>query len=59
MNVPEQVAKLMQVLPLQKQAEVLDFVEFLVYRQSRTTWTVEKPRDCRQNAGVSEPYPHR
>jgi hypothetical protein len=45
MNVPEQIAKLTQVLPPEKQAEVLDFVEFLVSRQSRTTWTVEKRRE--------------
>jgi hypothetical protein len=45
MNVPEQIAKLTQVLPPEKQAEILDFVEFLVSRQSRTTWTVEKRRE--------------
>jgi hypothetical protein len=37
MNVPEQVAKLCHVLPPDKQVEVLDFVEFLVSRQSRTS----------------------
>jgi hypothetical protein len=41
MNVPEQVTKLCQDLPSDKQAEVLDFVEFLIARQARTPWTVE------------------
>jgi hypothetical protein len=45
MNVLEQIAKLSQVLPPEKQAEVLDFVEFLVSRQPYTTWTVEKRRE--------------
>ena len=45
MNVPEQIAKLTQVLPPEKQVEVLDFVEFLVSRQSHTAWTVEKRRE--------------
>jgi hypothetical protein len=45
MNVPEQVAKLCQALPPDKQVEVLDFVEFLVSRQSRSTWTVEQRRE--------------
>jgi hypothetical protein len=45
MNVPEQVAQLCQALPLDKQVEVLDFVEFLVSRQSRPTWTVEQRRE--------------
>jgi hypothetical protein len=45
MSVPEQVAKLCQALPPDKQEEVLDFVEFLVSRQSRTLWTVEKRRE--------------
>jgi hypothetical protein len=45
MNVPEQVAKLCHALPPDKQVEVLDFVEFLVSRQSRTIWTVEKRRE--------------
>jgi hypothetical protein len=45
MNVPEQVAQLCQALPLEKQVEVLDFVEFLVSRQSRPTWTVEQRRE--------------
>jgi Protein of unknown function (DUF2281) len=45
MNVPEQVAKLCQALPPDKQVEVLDFVEFLVSRQSRPTWTVEQRRE--------------
>ena len=37
MNGPEQVAQLCQALPLEKQVEVLDFVEFLVSRQSHPT----------------------
>ena len=45
MNVPEQVSKLCQGLPLDKQEEVLDFVEFLVSRQARTSWTVEQRRE--------------
>jgi hypothetical protein len=45
MNVPEQVAQLCQALPPDKQAEVLDFVEFLVSRQSRSPWTVEQRRE--------------
>jgi hypothetical protein len=45
MNVPEQVAKLCQGLSPDKQEEVLDFVEFLVTRQSHTPWTVEKRRE--------------
>jgi hypothetical protein len=45
MNVPEQVAKLCQALPLDKQVEVLDFVAFLVSRQSHPTWTVEQRRE--------------
>jgi hypothetical protein len=42
MNMTEQIAKLSRELPPEKQTEVLDFVEFLVSRQARTTWTVEK-----------------
>jgi hypothetical protein len=45
MNVLEQIAQLSQVLPPEKQVEVLDFVAFLVSRQSQTTWTVEKRRE--------------
>ena len=45
MNVPEQVAKLCQGLPPDKQEEVLDFVEFLVSRQARIPWTVEQRRE--------------
>jgi hypothetical protein len=41
----EQIAKLSQVLPSEKQAAVLDFVVFLVSRQPPTTWTVEKRRE--------------
>jgi hypothetical protein len=46
MNVPDQVAKLCAGLPPAKQEEVLDFVEFLVARQSQTTWTVEKRQEA-------------
>ena len=42
MNVPEQIAQLSQALPPEKQAEILDFVEFLVSRQPHTVWTVEQ-----------------
>src|SRR5262249_29177084 len=45
MNVPEQIAQLSQALPPEKQAEILDFVEFLVSRQLQTTWTVEQRRE--------------
>ena len=45
MNVLEQIAQLSQALPPEKQAEILDFVEFLVSRQPHTTWTVEKRRE--------------
>jgi len=45
MNVLEQIVQLSQVLPPEKQAEVLDFVEFLVSRQSHMTWTVEQRRE--------------
>jgi Protein of unknown function (DUF2281) len=45
MNVLEQVTQLCQALPPDKQVEVLDFVEFLVSRQSRPTWTVELRRE--------------
>jgi hypothetical protein len=45
MNVADQVAKLCQGLPLDKQEEVLDFVEFLVSRQSSTSWTVQKRQE--------------
>lgn len=46
MNVPEQISKLCQGLPPDKQEEVLDFVEFLVSRQARTAWTVEQRREA-------------
>jgi hypothetical protein len=42
MNVAEQVAQLCRALPLAKQVEAL---EFLVSRQSRPTWTVERRRE--------------
>jgi len=45
MNVPEQVAKLCQGLPPEKQEEVLDFVEFLVSRQLPMSWTLEKRQE--------------
>ena len=45
MNVPEQVAKLCQGLPSDKQVEVLDFLEFLLSRQASTPWTVEQRRE--------------
>jgi len=45
MNVPEQIAQLSQALPPEKQAEILDFVEFLVSRQPHTTWTVEQRQE--------------
>jgi hypothetical protein len=45
MNVPEQVAKLCQGLPSDKQVEVLDFVGFLISRQAHTPWTVEQRRE--------------
>jgi hypothetical protein len=46
MNVPEQVAKLCQGLPPDKQEEVLDFVGFLVSRQVPTSWAVEKRQEA-------------
>lgn len=46
MNVPEQVAKLCQGLPPEKQEEVLDFVEFLVSRQVLMSWTLEKRQEA-------------
>jgi hypothetical protein len=45
MNVPEQIAQLSQALPPEKQAEILDFVEFLVSRQPHTVWTVEQRQE--------------
>jgi Protein of unknown function (DUF2281) len=45
MNVLEQIAQLSQVLPPEKQAEILDFIEFLVSRQPRTAWTAEQRRE--------------
>ena len=45
MKVPEQVAKLCQDLPPDKQEEVLDFVEFLVSRQLPTSWTQKKRQE--------------
>jgi hypothetical protein len=44
MSITERIAKLSQELLPEKQTEVLDFVEFLVSRQARTSWTVEKRR---------------
>ena len=40
MNLVEQIAKLSRELSEEKQAEVLDFVEFLTSCQTRKTWTV-------------------
>jgi hypothetical protein len=40
MNLVEQIAKLSRELPEEKQAEVLDFVEFLTSRQARKAWTI-------------------
>jgi hypothetical protein len=45
-NVPEQVAKLCQGLPPDKQEAVLDFVEILVSPQVPTSWTVEKRQEA-------------
>ena len=45
MTVLEQIAQLSQVLPPEKQAEVLDFIEFLVSGQPHTAWTVEQRRE--------------
>ena len=45
MNVPEQIAQLSQALPPEKQAEILDFVEFLVSRQPHTVWTAEQRQE--------------
>jgi hypothetical protein len=36
----EQIAKLSQELPSDKQTQVLDFVAFFVSCQAPTTWTV-------------------
>ena len=59
MNVLAQIAKLSQVLPPEKQAEVLDFVEFLVSRQLLYDLDGrEASGDCGQNDGVPAPYPH-
>lgn len=45
MNVTEQITKLSQKLPPEKQVEILDFVEFLVARHVHAPWTVEKRRE--------------
>jgi len=45
MNLPEQVSKLCQGLPPDKQEDVLDFVEFLISRQAHTSWTMEQRRE--------------
>ena len=50
MNVPEQIAQLSQALPPEKQAELLDFAEFLVSRQPYTVWTVEQRREIAELA---------
>lgn len=46
MNVPEQVTRLCQDLPPDKQEGVLDFVELLISRQLYTHWTVEKRQEA-------------
>ena len=43
-NVTDQIAKRSQDLSPEKQAEVLDFIEFLASRQMPVTWTVEERR---------------
>ena len=45
MNVLAQITQLSQVLPPEKQVEVLDFVAFLVSRQPHTTWTIAQRRE--------------
>ena len=43
-EVPERIVELSQQLPPEKQAEVLDFVSFLLSRQTADGWTSEKRR---------------
>jgi hypothetical protein len=45
LNRPEQVAKLCQAVPLDKQVEIRDLVEFPVSRHFCPTWTVEQRRE--------------
>ena len=42
MTLIEQIAKLSRELPMEKQIEVLDFVEFLMSRPARKDWTVDE-----------------
>ena len=42
--VTDQIAQRSQDLPPEKQAEVLDFIEFLASRQAPDLWTVEGRR---------------
>ena len=44
MNVPERIAQLSQALPPEKQAEVLDFVEFRDCRQPYLIWRSSSAR---------------
>ncbi|MEE8586699.1 MAG: DUF2281 domain-containing protein [Acidobacteriota bacterium] len=43
-RVPERIVELSQKLPPEKQAEVLDFVSFLLSRQAPGGWTLERRR---------------
>ena len=52
MNVPEQIAQLSHALPPEKQAEILDFVEFLVARQPHTAWTIEQRQEIAGECGL-------
>jgi hypothetical protein len=58
MSVSEQVAKLCQGLPPDKQEEVLDFVEFLVSRQSSKLDTPEETRGRDRHDGKLKGYPY-
>ena len=58
MNLPEQVAKLCEDLPPDKQEEVLNFVEFLVSRQLSVSWTVEKRQGTVANTMGSLSHTH-
>ena len=41
MSVTQQITQLVHHLPPERQAEVLDFVEFMISRQASRTFTVE------------------
>ena len=58
MNVLEQIAKLSQVLPPEKQAEVLDLSSSLFPASPYDLDGREASGDCGQNDGVPAPYPH-